>query len=171
MKVKSPGYSEEWLIDLISDRKAALVINEIQMKGLRCAPAKATTVIITKEEGGGSYEGMLFDPGRSIDTPLITGDEEKHYAEPFFKYKKIDLGNGATPGGLRVQVTSGFEDCTWKAFEATYVDSEGTHTQDITNKGKGFTVHGFPEQPKQIFQHSINGIVECTPLGQGRYKC
>lgn len=169
--VKFHGYSEEWLVDLISDRKASLVINGLKVKGLKCTPAKANTVIVTVEEGAGSYEGMLFDLSASTDSPLITGDEEEHFREPFFAYKKIDLGNGATPGGLRIQVTSGTKDCTWKSFEATYIDSDGTHTQDITNNGKGFAVHGISEHPKQIFVHSIKGLAECTPLDLGKYKC
>ncbi|MFB6557077.1 hypothetical protein ACFCWX_45425, partial [Streptomyces sp. NPDC056405] len=92
MKVASPGYSEEWLMDLLSDRKASLVITDLRIKGLSCTPAKAATVISVRGQAGGSYEGMLFDLARSPSTPLITGDEEQHYGEPFFKYKKIDLG-------------------------------------------------------------------------------
>ncbi|MFZ3596912.1 hypothetical protein [Streptomyces sp. BH104] len=171
MRVQHPGFSETWLIDLISDRKAALAINKLQVTGLKCTPARATTAIIERGEGGGSYEGMLFDLDRSTSAPLITGDTEKHYGEPFFRYKKIDLGNGATPGGLRLQVTSGTKDCTWKAFRATYVDSEGTHHQDITNGGKLFRVHGIAARPKQIFEYSIREIQECTPLGGASYKC
>ncbi|MDQ1048340.1 hypothetical protein [Streptomyces sp. V4I2] len=165
------GYSEAWLADLISDRQAALVINGMRMKGVRCTPAKANTVIITHGEGEGSYSGMLFDVTRSTSTPLITGSDEQHYGEPYFAHKKIDLGNGATPGGLRIQVTSGTKDCTWKAFEVTYVDSDGTHTQDITNNGKHFAVHGIAEHPKQVYEFTVTGMAECGPLERGRYEC
>ncbi|MDF3148773.1 MULTISPECIES: hypothetical protein [unclassified Streptomyces] len=161
MGVETWGYSEAWLVDIISDRKASLVINDMRMKGLRCAPARATTVIYKLDEGGAHYNGMLFDTSRP-DTPLITDDTE-HYGEPFFQHKKIDLGNGASPGGLRIQVTSGTNDCTWKAFEVTYVDSQGTHTQDITNNGKGFAVHGIAAEQKQVFEFSVIGIAECAP--------
>ncbi|MHB6909476.1 hypothetical protein [Streptomyces sp. DB-54] len=173
MKVKSPGYSEEWLIDILSDRKASLVITGLRIKGLTCTAAKADTIISVRGQAGGSYEGMLFDLTRSTNTPLITGDEEKHYGDPFFKYKKIDLGNGATPEGLRVQVTSGTQDCSWKAFEATYVDSDGEHTQDITNNGKDFAVHGFVAHPRQAFEVRSYGkfVRECKILDGGRYAC
>uniref|UniRef100_A0AAU1ZWU5 Uncharacterized protein n=1 Tax=Streptomyces sp. NBC_00093 TaxID=2975649 RepID=A0AAU1ZWU5_9ACTN len=165
------GYSEAWLADLISDRKAALVVNGMRMKDVRCTPAKANTVIITHGEGGGSYDGMLFDVTRSTSVPVLTGEDEEAYGEPYFAHKKIDLGNGATPGGLRIQVTSGTKDCTWKAFEVTYVDSDGTHTQDITNNGKGFTVHGIAAHPEQVYEFNVTGMLECTPLELGRYDC
>lgn len=166
------GYSEAWFVDLISDRKASLVVNGLRMKGVRCTPAKATTAIIRVGEGGADYDGLLFDVTRSTDTPLITGGpEEEHYGEPFFTHKKIDLGNGATPGGLRIQVTSGTQDCTWKAFEVSYVDAKGTHTQDITDNGKGFSVHGIAERPRQVYEHTVMGVEECAPRNRGRYTC
>ncbi|MFI5551137.1 hypothetical protein [Streptomyces sp. NPDC051738] len=160
MGVEVKGYAEAWLVDIISDRKAALVVNDMRMKGLQCAPAKARTVIIHRGEGVADYDGMFFDTTRP-DNPLITASE--NYGQPYFQHKKIDLGNGDTPGGLRIQVTSGTQDCTWKAFEVTYVDSEGTHTQDITNNGKGFTVHGLAEKQRQVFKFSEAGIEECAP--------
>ncbi|MFF2808961.1 hypothetical protein ACFVT2_17605 [Streptomyces sp. NPDC058000] len=173
MKVKSPGYSEEWLMDILSDRKASLVITGMRIKGLQCTPAKAATVISVRGQAGGSYEGMFFDLTRSTTTPLITGDEEEHYGEPFFKYKKIDLGNGAAPEGLRLQVTSGTQDCSWKAFQASYVDSDGEHTKDITDNGKDFVVHGFAGRPQQVFEVRSHGpfVTECKILDDGRYTC
>lgn len=162
MGVETWGYAEAWLVDIVSDRKAALVINDMRMKGLACAPAKATTVVYHRGEGGAFYDGILFDTTRP-GTALITDSTDSTYGEPFFRHRKIDLGNGATPGGLRIQVTSGTKDCTWKAFEVTYVDSEGTHTQDITNNGKGFAVRGIAEKQKQVFEFSATGIVQCAP--------
>ncbi|MFF2654638.1 hypothetical protein [Streptomyces sp. NPDC058045] len=114
---------------------------------------------------------MFFNREHPAGAPRITGDSERHYGEPFFRYKKIDLGNGATPGGLRVQVTSGTKDCTWKAFRVTYVDSGGTHTQDITNQGHEFKVHGISAHPKQVFSYTLKGLVECTPVEVSRHRC
>lgn len=170
MGVETRGYAQAWLVDLISDRKAAVVVNGMRMKGLQCAPAKVTTVIIHRFEGGASYEGMLFDTSRSA-TPLSTDQSDGDYGRPYFQHRKIDLGNGATPGGLRIQVTSGTQDCTWKAFEVTYVDSEGTHTQDITNNGKGFAVRGIAEKQKQVFEFSESGIAECAPKPPTSLPC
>ncbi|MFJ8536536.1 hypothetical protein [Streptomyces sp. NPDC093591] len=162
MGVETRGYAQAWMVDILSDRKATLVINGLRMKGLECVPAKATTVIIHPDGRVGNYDGVLFDTARP-DTLLIADGADKHYGEPFFKHKSIDLGNGAPPRGLRIQVTSGTQDCTWKAFEVTYVDSDGTHTRDITNNGEGFAVRGIAEKQKQVFDVSESGIVECAP--------
>ncbi|QNS06004.1 hypothetical protein [Streptomyces xanthii] len=170
--MRSPwrGYSQAWLVDLISDRKAAFVINGMRAKGVKCTPAKATTVVVARGEGDGGYVGMLFDLTRSADVPLLT-EPTNDYGKPYFAHKKIDLGNGATPGGLRVQVTSGTKDCTWKAFEVTYVDADGTHTQDITDNGKPFSVHGIAEHPAQMYQFSTQEIQECVPAARGQMDC
>ncbi|KUL30622.1 hypothetical protein ADL12_26390 [Streptomyces regalis] len=160
MGVETRGYAQAWMVDVFSDRRATLVINGMRMKGLECVPAKATTVIIHPDGLIHNYAGVLFDTARP-DTLLIADAE--HYGEPYFKHSTIDLGNGATPRGLRIQVTSGTQDCTWKAFEVTYVDSDGTHTQDITNNGKGFAVRGIAEKQKQVFDVSESEIAECAP--------
>ncbi|MDO0912037.1 hypothetical protein QQM39_14645 [Streptomyces sp. DT2A-34] len=162
MGVGTRGYAQAWMVDIFSDRRATLIINGMRMKGLECVPAKATTVIIHPDERVATYAGVLFDTARP-DTLLIADAEDEHYGEPFFKHRTIDLGNGAAPAGLRIQVTSGTHDCTWKAFEVTYVDSDGTHTRDITNNGEGFAVRGIAEKQKQVFDVSESGIVECTP--------
>ncbi|MFE9019908.1 hypothetical protein ACFYNL_15225 [Streptomyces sp. NPDC007808] len=171
MGVSYPGYSEAWLVDLISDRQAGLVINDLRVKGLSCTPAKAVAVIERRGQGGGGYEGMLFDLTRSDPAALITA--EKDFGKPFFAHRKIDLGNGATPGGLRIEVTSGTRDCTWRAFEATYVDSDGTHTQEITNNGKAFRVHGIAEHREQTFQlrPAVPFVTECAISPQGDPTC
>lgn len=168
MGVEVKGYAQVWLVDIFSDRKATLVVNGMRMKGLRCAPAKARAAIVHRGEGVATYDGMLFDTARS-DTPLITAEE--NYGQPYFQHKKIDLGNGATPGGLRIQVTSGTQDCTWKAFEVTYVDSEGTHTQDITDNGKDFAVYGLAAKQRQIFKFSEAGVEECEPTPPTALPC
>ncbi|MDT7841013.1 hypothetical protein [Streptomyces justiciae] len=172
MGISYRGYSEAWLMDLLSDRQAGLVINDLRIKGLSCTPAKAVTAIEIQGQGVGGYDGMLFDLTRTDPVPLDTAADE-NFGKPFFAHRKIDLGNGATPGGLRIEVTSGTKDCTWKAFEATYVDSEGTHTQEITNDGKGFTVHGIAAQREQTFQARATDpfVTECTVSAQGELSC
>jgi hypothetical protein len=176
MQVASPGYgyAEAWLVDILSDRHASLVIDDLRIKGLTCTPAKADTVIEKLGQGAGSYDGMFFDLTSSTGDPRITGDGEQYYGEPYFAHKKIDLGNGATPGGLRIQVFTGTKDCTWKAFEATYVDSEGRHTRDITDNGKDFHARGFAANPRQMFLlRATYGrfVTKCTTFGDGKRSC
>ncbi|MFC9221697.1 hypothetical protein ACFT8W_13160 [Streptomyces hygroscopicus] len=171
--VDADGYSEAWLVDLLSDRDASLVITGMRLKGLQCKPAAATTVITTRPQGVASYTGMFYDLTTSSTEPLISGDEEEHWSKPFFSYKKINLGNGSDSAGLRIEVTSGFQDCTWKAFQTTYVDSEGPHKQDITNSGKPFTVHGVAQHPDQVYAINVQAPImeDCTQTKGGIYGC
>ncbi|MFD8263728.1 hypothetical protein ACFV19_33680 [Streptomyces griseoluteus] len=150
-------YAQEWVVTLVSDREAPLVVNGMRIKGLKCKPAESRAILIQKFEGGGENNGMLFDVTRSTDTPIIIGDEDKHEWKPFFRYKHIDLGNGATSGDIRLQVTSQTKDCTWKAFVVDYRDAEGQHSQDITNGNANFSVLGLPRSPDQTLTYSLTG--------------
>ncbi|MBC3984525.1 hypothetical protein H8N01_18595 [Streptomyces sp. AC536] len=146
---RTDPYTRVWLMDLFSDRAASLSIVGMRAKDLRCEPASAKTVLHFPPQGAGTYEGMWFDLSKN-PYPTIADRSDKHFGKPFFSYKKIDLGNGATPGGLRVGVTSGAKDCDW-VFEVEYRDAEGTHTQQIKNGEKRFTIDGYPEHPEQTF--------------------
>ncbi|MET9088503.1 hypothetical protein ABZX77_42620 [Streptomyces sp. NPDC004237] len=143
------GLSRVWLIDLFSDRAASLSIVGMRAKDLKCKPASAKAAMLFIPQGAGIYEGMLFDLSKNTP-PTITNEDDEHYGDPYFNYKKIDLGNGATPGGLRVEVNSGTKDCDW-VFEVEYRDARGTHKQEIMNRGKRFTVDGIPENLEQKF--------------------
>ena len=167
------GFSEAWHINLLGDRKASLVITGMTLKGLKCKPAAANTVLIEQSQGVSDYVGMIYDLINSPTKPLITDINDTHWRQPFFEYKRITLGNGAEPAGLRVEVTSGFQDCTWDAFETTYVDATGTHKQDITNHGKKYAVHGVAKRPEQVY--SLNPVAplvsDCMTSPGGIYDC
>lgn len=155
---EADGYAKAWLIDLFSGRNAGLAITGMRAKDVKCRPAAAKTVILFEYGGGGDYEGMLFNLSKP-DTPLdIDGGENK--GKPYFSHKKVDLGNGATPGGLRTEVSSGIEDCNF-IFEAEYRDAEGAHLQDIRNGNGRFAIRGIPAHPEQVFVVTIDGIKDC----------
>ncbi|MFD3980246.1 hypothetical protein ACFWR6_16775 [Streptomyces griseus] len=145
---KADGFSKIWLMDFHSDRDTELSVIGLRAKNLRCTTASAKVIFLFPQQGGGVYEGMFFDLPEK-DTPTITGSD-KNRGKPFFSFKKIDLGGSATPGGLRVEVSSGTSDCRW-VFEATYSDSAGTHTQEITNGGEPFAIDGIPAGEAQRF--------------------
>lgn len=142
------GFSKIWLMDFHSDRDAELSVIGLRAKNLRCTTASATVLFLLPQQGGGVYEGMFFDLPEK-NTPTITGND-KNRGKPFFSFKKIDLGGSATPGGLRVEVSSGTSDCQW-VFEATYSDAAGTRTQEITDGGKPFAIDGIPAGEAQRF--------------------
>ncbi|MGW0370251.1 hypothetical protein ACWDZW_15365 [Streptomyces coeruleorubidus] len=169
---KNGVIGEEWLIRLVSDRSVPLVITDIKPVGVKCAPARAESLVVISSEGGGSNEGIFFDLARKPFTPRITGDEEENYGDSFFRHKTLELGNGQSSVGLRVGVSGGANDCQWKAFRVTYSDTTGTFRQDVTNGKKGFAVQGVDwERLKQVTEISIEGVKDCEVLKAGRWKC
>lgn len=146
------GYSKSWFIDLYSDRSAGFSIVDMRIRDLKCTPASAKAVFLFPPEGAADRHGMLFeDISESTNpAPIISDIDDPHFGEPFFSHKKIDLGNGATPGGLSVTVSSGHNDCSW-TFEAEYGDTQGRHTQEIKNGKENFSVKGVPAHPDQLF--------------------
>ncbi|MER6237625.1 hypothetical protein ABT185_16395 [Streptomyces clavifer] len=154
------GYSSSWLIDLFSDRSAGLAITGVRAKDLRCGPATAKTVILVRPEGGGAYDGIHFNLSESKTPYSLSPDD--YFGKPYFSHKKIDLGNGAEPGGLRASFSSGVQDCDF-LLEAEYRDSLGVHQQEIKDAAGRFAVRGLPANPYQFFLWTKVGVLDCGP--------
>lgn len=157
---KADGYSSSWLIDLFSDRSAGLAITGVRTKDLRCGPAAAKTVILVRPEGGGAYDGIHFNLSEPKTPYSLSPDD--YFGTPYFSHKKIDLGNGAKPGGLRASFSSGVQDCDF-LLEAEYRDSLGVHQQTIKNASGRFAVRGLPANPYQFFLWTNGGVLDCGP--------
>lgn len=157
---KSDGYSSSWLIDLFSDRSASLAITGMRAKDLRCGPAAAKTVILVRPDGGGAYGGIHFNLSEPKTPYSLTPDD--YFGKPYFSHKKIDLGNGAEPGGLRASFSSGVQDCDF-LLEAEYRDSLGVHQQEIKNASGRFAVRGLPANPYQFFLWTNTRVFDCGP--------
>ncbi|WP_331761664.1 hypothetical protein OH797_38015 (plasmid) [Streptomyces anulatus] len=151
-------YVKTWLIDFFSDRTAGLAITDIAFKDLKCSPAAAKAVVLVRLQAGGEYSGIHFN--LPAQTSPISIDVDESRGKPYFSHKKINLGNGAEPGGLRTEVSSGTEDCSF-LFEAEYRDTKGTHHQEIRNGKESFHVPGFPANPEQIFVVTPEGVTDC----------
>ncbi|MGC4981460.1 hypothetical protein ACLQ18_12575 [Streptomyces sp. DT193] len=166
---KSDGYTSSWLIDLFSDRSASLAITDMRAKDLRCGPAAAKTVILVRPEGGGAYDGIHFNLSEPNTPYSISPDD--YFGKPYFSHKKIDLGNGTEPGGLRASFSSGVQDCDF-LLEAEYRDSLGVHQQEIKNASGRFAVRGLPANPSQFFFWTDEGVFDCSPHKlQGPRRC
>lgn len=152
------GFVRTWLIDFFSDRAAGLTITNIVAKDLKCSPAAAKVVVLIAFQAGGEYSGIHLNLS-TPNTPVIV-EPGGHQGEPYFSLKKVDLGNGAAPGGLRTEVSSGVDDCSF-LLEAEYRDTEGTHYQEIRNGAGRFRVLGVPANPEQIFVVTSEGVIDC----------
>ncbi|MGW4903851.1 hypothetical protein ACWEO9_00680 [Streptomyces albidoflavus] len=157
---KADGYSSSWLIDLFSDRSASLAITSMRVKDLRCSPAAAKTVVLVRPEGGGAYDGIHFNLSEPKTPYSLSPDG--YLGKPYFSHKKIDLGNGVEPGGLRASFSSGVQDCNF-LLEAEYRDSLGVRQQKIQNASGRFAVRGLPANPYQFFLWTNGGVFDCGP--------
>ncbi|MFD4140253.1 hypothetical protein [Streptomyces sp. NPDC058572] len=176
---ESDGYTNTWIMDFFSDRAAGLTITALRAKKLNCTPAAAKAVLLIHPEGGGAYDGMHFDLSKpEVPVSLAPGPG---MGKPYFSRKKIDLGNGATPGGLYAEVSSGIDDCEF-IFEAEYRDAKGVYTREIENGQEKFKVRGIPANPGQVFAVTLEKVVDCgsrpwrkiedcppLPFRRGRY--
>ncbi|MCA2204015.1 hypothetical protein G6W51_16405 [Streptomyces coelicolor] len=165
---ESDGYTTGWLMDFFSDRAASLAITALRGKEIECKPATARTVVLIRPEGGGGYDGIHFNMSApEVPVSLTPGND---MGKPYFSHRKIDLGNGATPGGLYVEVSSGIQDCKL-IFEAEYRDAEGVERRRIRNGKDKFEVRGIPANPDQLFVVTLESVTDCSAGKANSEEC
>ncbi|QIQ05002.1 hypothetical protein [Streptomyces liangshanensis] len=164
---ESDGYTSAWLMDFFSDRASGLAITALRGREIECEPAAAKTVVLIHPEGGGAYDGIHFDLS-DPEVPVSLAPDE-NIGKPYFSHKKIDLGNGATPGGLYVEVSSGIKDCEM-SFEAEYRDAEGVRKQRIRNAKEKFRIRGIPAYPDQFFAVTQR-VLDCRAMQRSSEDC
>ena len=142
-------------LDIFSDRKAGLTIVGMRADIVECHPPRARAIIEFPTQGGGYYKGLVFDLANPANPPVIGDDDDEHWGEPFFTHNKIDLGNGATPGGLVVEAAASGRSCSWQ-IGADYGDSEGLHKKTIRNGKAPFVAEAVPELPEQRFRYDLS---------------
>ncbi|MFC8508924.1 hypothetical protein ACFU3J_13105 [Streptomyces sp. NPDC057411] len=137
-------------MDLFSKRKAPLTITWMEVVNLSCHAPTARTVVVFPPQGGADYEGVLFDLARPGAVPIIT-DEGSHQGQPYFGPRRIALGDGASPGGLRVEAVTQGRSCTWE-IKAKYRDAY-QHFGSLTLKDgtKPFSAEAAPSRPEQLW--------------------
>ncbi|MEU9994895.1 hypothetical protein [Streptomyces sp. NPDC050848] len=139
-------------LNLFSDRTSQLSITDMRAVDVRCAPSTARFVLRHPAQGEAAYPGVLFDLRRKNPVPVIT-DEGDDQGLPYFDHRKIDLGGGSTPGGLRVAATvTERESCDWE-IAADYRDAAGTRGElrIRDDDGKPFRAEAPPVAPDQYF--------------------
>ncbi|MFG2011492.1 hypothetical protein ACGFNF_20740 [Micromonospora sp. NPDC048868] len=141
-------------MNIISDRTTQLSIIDMHAVNVSCQPSTAKAVIDVAPEGGAAYEGMLFDLTEEDPIPYIADDVEEQ-GRPYFSRRKIDLGGGMSPGGLRVEAVTGEKSCSWE-IEATYHDStpQGGGKLILRDGEKPFVVEARPRHPEQYWIRS-----------------
>ncbi|OEJ93856.1 hypothetical protein [Streptomyces thermolilacinus] len=135
---------------LHSDRARELSIVDLRATVEECSPPTARTVVSFASGGSAAIQGVVWYLASGVVVPLISDEDAPHAGEPFFRYHQIDLGDGASPGALRVESVADKESCSWHV-DATYTDTEGTHGP-VRHDGKPFSTEAVPQNPHLRFQ-------------------
>jgi hypothetical protein len=157
-------------LNLFSNRDSNLSIVDMRPSDVTCHEPSAKTVVAFPPQGGAAYEGILYNLMDKDFGPIIT-DEGDDQGQPYFSRRKIDLGNGESPGGLRVEALVRAKTCEWK-IQATYQDAYGgseKHVVTIQNGKKPFVAEAVPDDPDQLFLYDAGaahgpGWVDCDKV-------
>lgn len=141
--------STVFTMNLFSKRDAQLSIVDMQAVNVSCQEPTAKAVFVAPPQGGAAYDGILYDLARPGFGPIIT--DEEHQGEHYFSRRKIDLGGGESPGGLRVEALTRGKSCTWE-IEARYHDAyQNTGSLMLKDGKKPFYAEAAPARPQQLW--------------------
>ncbi|KKZ74295.1 hypothetical protein VO63_08905 [Streptomyces showdoensis] len=134
---------------------------------LRCRPSTARFVLRHPAQGEATYPGVHFDLRRPGATPMIT-DEGDDQGQRYFDRRRIDLGGGSEPGGLRIAATVDAQSCDW-AIRAAYRDASGTRGEVVLRDGdEPFHAEGLPAAPEQFYLAQV-APYRLTPCHEPAY--
>ncbi|MFJ3904604.1 hypothetical protein [Streptomyces sp. NPDC090025] len=139
-----------FLMNLFSRRQSKLTVLSMEAVDVSCRTPTARTVVDLPPQGGAAYEGVLFDLSTPAAPPIVT-DAGPLQGQPHFAHRKIDLGGGESPGGLRVEAVTRAKTCDW-AIEAKYRDEyQGFGALVLKDGDKPFVAEGTPLKPEQLW--------------------
>ncbi|WP_431934649.1 hypothetical protein [Micromonospora sp. RP3T] len=143
-------HSTTFKMNLFSERTTQLSITDMRAVNVSCQPSSAKTVVESLPQGEAQYAGVLFDLTVADSTPFVT-DAGSDQGQPYFSRRKIDLGDGMSPGGLRVEAAVKDQSCSWE-IEARYRDStQQDHEVTLRDGDKPFFSEALPKQPEQYW--------------------
>jgi hypothetical protein len=137
-------------MNLFSERNSQLSITDMRAVNVSCRPPSANTIVEFPPQGEAEYSGILFDLTSTDPAPFITdpGDDQ---GQLYFSQRKIDLGGGLAPGGLRVEAMVRDESCNWEIL-AKYRDSSTQNGEVVLRDGdKPFFAEALPTEPEQYW--------------------
>ncbi|MFH0244599.1 hypothetical protein ACGRHY_19790 [Streptomyces sp. HK10] len=147
------GNSTVFKMNLFSKRDTQLSITDLKAVDVSCREPTAKAVIVFPPQGGAAYEGILYNLAKPDLGPIIT--DEKYQGEHYFSRRKINLGGGESPGGLRVEAVTQRQSCTWE-LEAHYRDAyQNFGTVRLRHGDKPFYAEGIPARPQQLWYMNI----------------
>ncbi len=137
-------------MNLLSTRTSQLSIVDMKPVNISCENPTAVTVVDYPPAGAASYEGVIVDLNHN-DPMLYITDDGPDQGQPYFSRRRIDLGGGLEPGGLRVEAQAEGRSCEWE-LEAHYLDAqENTGQVILRDDERPFVVEVPPRQPEQYW--------------------
>ena len=160
MRQLPPGYDAAqrgdttvFTMNLLSSRETQLSIVDMEPVNVSCTEPSATTVVEVPPQGEDFYPGVLTDLSEDAPTLWIS-DEGPDQGQPYFSRRRIDLGGGLDPGGLRVEALVRDQSCEWE-LRAQYRDARGDVGEVILRDGdQPFFAEAVPADPEQYWLSS-----------------
>ncbi|QUX26846.1 hypothetical protein KGD83_15845 [Nocardiopsis akebiae] len=139
---------------LMSARSSQVSIVDMEPANISCAEPAATTVVDFPTAGEATYPGVVVDLTHD-DPLLLISDEGLEQGQPYFSRRRIDVGGGLEPGGLRVEALTAGQTCEWE-IRAHHVDARENSGEVVLRDGdEPFRVEAPPENPEQYWAMSI----------------
>ncbi len=140
--------SAVFTMTVMSARNSQVSIVDMTPTNVSCTKPTATTVVEYAAGGQATYPGVIVDITHDEPTLLIL-DEGSDQGQPYFSRRRIDLGGGLEPGGLRVHAVTAGQTCEWE-IQARYVDARQNSGEVVLNNdGEPFLVESVPQRPEQ----------------------
>ncbi|MGW6458615.1 hypothetical protein ACWF94_22330 [Streptomyces sp. NPDC055078] len=154
------GSSTSFRMNLFTERQSQLSIVDMRAVNVECREPTAKTIVVFPPQGEGTYPGVIFDLAQKNAEPALT--EGADTGKPYFSGRKIDLGPGLSPGGLKVEAKTPGLSCTWE-IAARYRDSTGEPGRTILKDGdKPLFAEDVPKSPRQYWTADYRGhLVPC----------
>ncbi|ORT53985.1 hypothetical protein BKD26_36950 [Streptomyces sp. CB03238] len=125
---------------------------------ISCTEPTARTVVTISGQGQALYPGVVVDLV-SDDAMLYIADEGPDRGQPYFTRRRIDLGGGLEPGGLRVEALVSDQSCKWE-IRARYRDAQQNAGEVTLRDGdKPFFAEAVPDDPEQYWQSNDHTVV------------
>ncbi|MEE2037325.1 hypothetical protein Q8791_08835 [Nocardiopsis sp. CT-R113] len=153
--------SAVFTMTVLSARTSQVSIVDMNPTNVSCTEPTATTVVEFPSAGQAIYPGVLVDLTHN-DPTLLISDEGTDQGQPYFNRRRIDLGGGLEPGGLRVQAVTAGQSCEWE-IQAHYVDARQNSGEVVLRNGdEPFFVEAAPARPEQYWILTPGpGVVAC----------
>ncbi|WP_220188565.1 hypothetical protein [Streptomyces phytophilus] len=148
--IHSSTYTTTFKMNIFSERAAQLSIVDMTPVEVTCTEPSAGTLVDVSGQGVAEYPGLAINLEK--DKPQLVNADGRDQGQPFFDKRRIDLGGGLEPGGLRVSASTREQSCTWEIL-ARYVDAQQNPGEVTLRDGdKPFLAEAKPQSPEQHWE-------------------